>query len=152
MSLRGLGAVATFALFLGASGCHTFKYFDIHVTFDPGSGFDDASVKSINDCRVLVTGADSDSFILGKCPNRGSINPLDVGNFEFSSFAETGTMNFEVKTFIGLADKPACQVGDGKVAIPVTAATTITGDLMIAKLPSDPACPSGVTPAGDGGP
>jgi hypothetical protein len=141
-------ALAAMALLLGASGCHTFKYFDVNVSFD--QVIDDGTLKSISRCRVLVTGAESSSFVLERCPNRATTgDPHQIGVFEYSSFAESGTLNFELKAYTGLNETPACLIADGMVSIPVTAATTIMGSLPV--MPMGTGCAS-VSPVSDGGP
>jgi hypothetical protein len=138
MSRRGLIAVAALALGLGASGCHTFKYFDITMTFDQAS-LDDATILTISRCRVLVSGAESNNFILDRCPDHTAADP-HMGTppgyiFEYASFAESGTLTFELKGYTGLNDTPECLLADGMKAIPVTGATTIMGALSAAKNP-----------------
>ena len=141
-------ALAALVLLAGASGCHTFKYFDVHVSFD--QGIDDGTLGSISRCRVLVTGAESASFVLEKCPNRATNgDPHDVGVFEYSSFAESGTLNFELRAYTGLNETPNCLLAEGKVAIPVTAATTIMGTLAATQMGNG--CPN-TSPVSDGGP
>jgi hypothetical protein len=150
MSRRGLGAVATFALLLGASGCHTFKYFDITVSFD--QTIDSADIRTISRCRILVSGADSDNFIMDKCPNHAATDPHGGYVFEYASFADSGTLNFEFEGFVGLRDTAACQLADGKAAVAVTGLMTIPAPLMVAKNPQyDPTC-GNVSPVNDGGP
>ena len=101
------GALAALVLLVGAGGCHTFKYFDVNVSFD--QGIDDGTLGSISRCRILVTGAESSSFVLERCPNRATDgDPHDVGVFEYSSFAESGTLNFELRAYTGLNETPAC--------------------------------------------
>jgi hypothetical protein len=146
MKLSRVLPVAAFAL-LGA-GCHTYKYIDMTVSFDQAT-FDDADILTIARCRILVSGADSDNFLLPKCPNASLPDPHVVGEFEFSTFADSGTMNFELQAYTGLQDSPACLIGDGKAAILVSGLTTIPGLLTVAK--TGPGC-SSVTPVNDGSP
>jgi hypothetical protein len=142
-----LGALAL-PLLLSASGCNTFKYVDMMVSFDPV--MDDSDILSIARCRILVSGADSANFILERCPNHAAADPHVVGPFEFSTFASSGTLTFELEGFNGLNDTPMCQIADGKTPVPVTGATTLTGTLVAAKGKLT-GC-SGVSPVGDGGP
>jgi len=142
------GALAALVLLVGASGCHTFKYFDVSVSFD--QGIDDGTLGSISRCRVLVTGAESASFVLARCPNRATNgDPHDVGVFEYSSFAESGTLNFELRAYTGLNETPACLLAEGTVAIPVTTATTIMGSLAAKQMGTGCA---NVSPVSDAGP
>lgn len=141
MSRRHLGAAVMplLALALGAGGCHTFKYFDITMTFDQAS-FDDASILTISRCRVLVSGAESNNFILDKCPDHAAADP-HMGTppgyvFEYASFADSGTLTFDLKAYTGLRDVPECLLGEGTKGIPVTSATTIMGSLSVAKNPA----------------
>jgi hypothetical protein len=111
-----------------AAGCNDFKYFDIHVMFSGSFG---TAVKEVSVCRVTVSGADSKTFrILDNCPPAVG---YDVGKFEFSSFADSGTMNFKVDTYTGLGEKPECINGSGTVAVPVSGGTTLMADLTINK-------------------
>jgi hypothetical protein len=151
MSRRGLGAVATFALLLGASGCHTFKYFDLTLSFDQAS-LDSSEVRTISRCRILVSGAESNNFILDKCPNHGAADPHNGYVFEYSSFAESGTLNFAFEGFVGLRDTDACKLAQGNVAVAVTGLMTIPSALTASKNPQyDPTC-GNVSPVTDGGP
>jgi len=148
---RSLLTLALPLLFAGA-GCHEFKYFDIHARFDGASGFDSERAFRVKTCRVTVSGADSGSFIIpdGKCPNRiPGGDALDAGVFEFSSFAESGTMNFRVQAFENIGERPECLLGDGSVSVPV-AGTTAMQDLLIKSM-NQPGCPNGpgpITPDG----
>jgi hypothetical protein len=153
--VRRLGAVAALALpFVAGAGCSTYKYFDINVSF-ASPPFDDSSVGEIHHCRVNVTGADKSSFVLSNCPTMSTVAPLESGTFEYSSFASSGTINFELDTYVGLVEKPDCQSGKGVLAIPVSSATTITGNLIVdMKVGPQATCNPNVTPVsgGDGGP
>jgi hypothetical protein len=150
---RRLGAVAALTLpFLAGAGCSTYKYFDINVSF-ASPPFDDASVGQIHRCRVTVSGADKSSFVISNCPTGSTVAPLESGDFEYSTFASSGTLNFELDTYVGMVEKPDCQSGKGTVAIPVTGATTITGSLVVdTKVGPQPDCDPNVTPPSDGGP
>jgi hypothetical protein len=149
MGLGGArGVLAALVLLVGASGCHTFKYFDVNVSFD--QGIDDGTLGSISRCRILVTGAESASFVLERCPNRATNgDPHDVGVFEYSSFAESGTLNFELRAYTGLNETPACLLAEGTAAISVTTATTIMGTLSAMQMGTG--CPN-TSPVSDGGP
>ena len=118
-----------------ASGCKTYKYFDVQVKFDPAT-FTSTDVFTINVCQVTVTGADSDQFILEPmtCVNRSPVgNPLTGGKFEFSTFADSGTMTFKLDGYQGTSVSPACLIGSGMTSIKVTSTMTLTGDLTVAK-------------------
>ena len=147
--MRRLGALFGLAL-LGVSGCNTYKYFDINVSFDQAT-FDDSDILSIARCRMLVTGADDANFILMmNCPNRDASDPHTVGVFEYSTFADSGTMNFELQAFVGQLDTPECMIGNGKLPLAVSGATTIMGNLLVAKNPAFGSNCLNVSPVGDG--
>ncbi|HVU53000.1 MAG TPA: hypothetical protein VHL80_20095 [Polyangia bacterium] len=134
---------------LGASGCHTYKYVDSSVSFD--QTVDDSDILAIHDCRVEVTGADTHSFLLIGCPPSPTIPDPHVGpSFEFSTFAESGTLHFEFKGFQGLVEKPECLLLDGKLDVPVTGATTIMAPPIVVTK-AGPGCQNNVTPPTDGG-
>jgi hypothetical protein len=141
------GAVALL-LGLGASGCHTYKYFDISYSWDYAT-VDRALLGGISRCRIHVSGADTDSFPLMGCPNLALNDPNVGGSFEFSSFADSGTMTFDFLAYQGLRETADCQVGEGKVDVPVTGLTTIMGSLLVKK--TGDGC-ANVTPPSDGAP
>jgi hypothetical protein len=149
MKARSLGLLAGLAsLGLGASGCHTYKYVDMTVTFD--QSIDDGDILAIHDCRMLVSGADSDSFLLANCPPAPTVPDPHVGVvFEFSTFADSGTLHFEFQGYQGLNETPACLVLDGKQDVPVTSLTTIPATMNVLKTGSG--CQNNVTDGGTGG-
>jgi len=144
-------ALLGLVLALAATGCNTYKYFDIDVSFDPqstGMGFDSTDVAQISSCRITVSGADSATSDLRDCPPPpASTAPFEVGQFEYSTFASSGTMTFTVVTYTGAGQMDACKNGSGTVSIPVSGMTTIAGKLVIEK--TGAGC-SGTTPVGDG--
>jgi hypothetical protein len=149
MSRRGVGSLAALALplLLGASGCNTYKYVDMTVSFD--QSVDDTSILTVKRCRMIVSGADSDNFILYNCPNPNEPDPHVGPQFEFSTFASSGKLHFEFKGFQGLVDKPECQVLDGTQDVEVTSLTTIPASINVTKT-TQPGC-SAVSPVTDGG-
>jgi hypothetical protein len=145
-----LGALAALALplLLGASGCNSYKYVDMTVSFD--QTMDDADILTIARCRIVVTGADSTEFIINNCPNHAAPDPHVGYSFEFSTFASSGTLNFEFKGFQGLHDSTQCQLVDGTQKVAVTSLTTIPATMTVNKI--GPGCLNNVSPTGDGGP
>jgi hypothetical protein len=135
--LARLWVLAALPVLLGTSGCNTYKYFDVHVTFDQSAGnFDVSLAGSVDHCRLTVSGADSGTFTLapGTCPNRAGSNLLDVGVFEYSTFADSGNLRFDVDAFQGAnMESEACRIGTGNTTIPVASAMTIAGSVAIKK-------------------
>src|SRR4051812_9722890 len=124
MWTAGKIALACLAISLGAAGCNSYKYFDIHVRF--AGTFDQVSVGQVNDVTVTVSGADSGNSLLSGCPNRVSgANLLDCGVFEFSTFADSGNLVFTAKAFESNNQTDACKSGEGSVTVPVSSETTI---------------------------
>jgi len=149
------GRALALAVALGAGGCHTYKYVDVTASFDEAT-LDDSQIPLINRCRILVTGADSNGpgFILPKCPNRALADPHVIGTFEYSTFADSGTLNIELKGYAGSVDKPECLVADGTVQVPLTADMVIMTALTAKNaIPAGSTC-SSVSPVtgGDAGP
>jgi len=115
-----LGAVA-----LGAAGCSEYHYYDIKVAYD-GAQFSPNMISQVQRCHVFVTGADTADFYLeGNCTN--AIGTTNVGVFEFATFADSGTLNFTIRTYVGI-EFENCLFGTGTKAIPVTSAITTTDD------------------------
>jgi hypothetical protein len=149
--LTSLGILA--AALLGGAGCSEYKYFDIHISFDP-TMYDISSTREVHDCRVTVSGPASSTFPLppGNCPNNHSgmgadtSDPLDAGTFEFSSFATSGTMTFKVETFAGLGFRPECKSGEGVAAVPVVGMSMIKGEVVIHKTVATTPCLNGTPP------
>jgi hypothetical protein len=149
MKMRGLlGALLLPLALAGAAGCNEYKYYDIHVSFDPGT-LDSSQTGLISSCQVTVSGADSASFrLLKNCPPHNSTAPLDVGAFEYSSFADSGTMNFTVDVYTGMGQKAECKLGTGMTSVKITGETTLTGNLVVANTGNAPC--TNVTPPGGG--
>ena len=149
---RALPLVAVLGLgSAGMSGCHTYKYVDVTASFDQAT-IDDSLIGSIDHCKILVTGADSNGpgFRLAKCPNRSLADPHVIGTFEYSTFADSGTLNIALRGYAGMVEKPECLVADGTVAVPLTADMVIMTALT-AKGTGTANCTS-VSPPTDGGP
>jgi len=115
-----LGAVA-----LGAAGCNEYHYYDIRVAYD-GAQFNPNMISQVQNCHVFVTGADTADFYLeGPCTNGNA--STNVGVFEFSTFADSGTLNFSIRTYVGV-EFENCLFGSGTKAIPATSAITTSDD------------------------
>jgi hypothetical protein len=97
--LRFLRAVPLLAVVLGglASGCNTYHYYDIDVKFM--SPVTESQVSGMKLCLVDVSGAVSDEVTL-ECP---PVNFPVMGTFEYSTFADSGSITF---TFNGFYDTP----------------------------------------------
>ena len=123
---------------LGAAGCSEFHYHDIYLRYDSGmfATVTGSLVSRVRICRVDVTGADTKTFYLGgNCTN--STPTLNLGTFEFSTFADSGTLNFTVKTYVG-TEFEMCLLGTGTKSVMATSAVTtfddpssMTDDLVI---------------------
>jgi len=115
-----LGAVA-----LGAAGCSEYHYHDIRVAYD-GAQFNPNMISQVQNCHVFVTGADTADFYLeGPCINGAATT--NIGVFEFATFADSGTLNFMIRTYVGV-EFDNCLFGSGTKAIPTTSAITTTDD------------------------
>ena len=131
-----LGAVA-----LGAAGCSEYHYHDIRVAYD-GAQFNPNMISQVQRCHVFVTGADTADFYLeGNCTSGAATT--NIGVFEFSTFADSGTLNFSIRTFVGI-EFENCLFGTGNKAIPATSAITTaddpnsTADDLIINMPHTP--------------
>jgi hypothetical protein len=119
----------------------TIDYYDIKVAYD-GAQFNPNMISQVQRCHVFVTGADTSDFYLeGKCTNGTATT--DIGVFEFATFEDSGTLNFTIRTFVGV-EFDNCLFGSGTKAIPATSATTTADDPnsaaddLIINMPSTP--------------
>lgn len=130
---------------LAATGCHTYKYFDVNVTLDPNT-FSSNEAFRIHTCHVFVSGQDNTSFYISKrCPPPSNdADPYNIGTFEFSSFAESGSNTFRMTVFENLGEKPQCLLGEGMVTVEVTGAMTLPADLKVMRTAGG--CPNGPGP------
>jgi hypothetical protein len=143
--IKPFGALAlALGLGLSGAGCSEYKYFDISVGFDPA--YPSTAAAEVKFCKVTVSGADSSEFRIGNCPPAN--HPLNVGVFTFSSFADSGTMNFKLDAYTSVNERAECISGSGTASVPVTGQTTILGTLVIKR--TAPGC-TNVTPPNDGG-
>lgn len=150
-SVVGLCALA--ALGVAGAGCNTYRYFDVQVTFDATATppFSRASAFTVQACQVVVSGADHDTFLLTNgCPDmRVNGNPLSGGVFEFSTFADSGTLTFTLDAYQDDLRTEPCRIGHGELALPVTGTITTVGELKV-KNTGMSCVTTGNTPA-DGG-
>jgi hypothetical protein len=156
---RRLALIAVPALLgLGALGCNTYKYYDVHVTFDPAGapGFTKASAFSVFVCQVTVSGAESTQFDLPhgssdqRCPNMiPGMDPLDAGSFEFTTFADSGNLTFTLDAFQDMTRTAPCHIGHGALTLPVNSTITTPGELKIQN--TGMSCVTTGNTPGDGG-
>jgi hypothetical protein len=130
--MRGLlaGLVLGMAA-LGAAGCNDFHYYDVKVSFNTSSG-NFAGTSEISTIQVLVmnvSGADNGSMQIGPNSNGLPSTSSQFGTFEFSTFVDSGTLNFTVIAYDDATSNPACETGRGTAT--VTASATTTNDVML---------------------
>ena len=115
---------------LGAAGCNEFHYHDIKVRYDSSMFNTNAilsnEVSRVRICHVYVSGADTKDFYIGGACTNGSPN-TDVGTFEFSTFADSGTLNFQLKTYI-VKEFEMCLLGSGTKTVEASTAVTTFDD------------------------
>jgi hypothetical protein len=116
-----------FALLLlaaGAGACSSYSYYDL--TLKLGTGFDPVTVGSIVSCHVIVTGAASDDIVLdpGKCKTSTT---GQIGQIEYSTFADSGSITFTFKAFQYPESNPACEVGEGATTLQAASGSRMTG-------------------------
>ncbi|HEY2904174.1 MAG TPA: hypothetical protein VGL59_26535 [Polyangia bacterium] len=131
LSRQGRGwAVASLLLAgLGAAGCDTYSYFDIHVTLSDAFDMPTAlpTRATIHTCHVFVTGAaTSDATLNNKCTPPTSD---DVGTFDYSTFASSGMVTFTLKAYSGVGE--VTEIGEGKVSVAVASGSTAKGELVV---------------------
>jgi hypothetical protein len=123
---------------LAAAGCNDFHYYDITVSFNINQttgGYPQTEVASVQTLLFGVSGADSGSFRIG--PNANGL-PLvsgatNLGTVEYSTFADSGTLNFTVQAFNSTRTTQDCKTGEGTKAVMATSASTTTDAVIINK-------------------
>lgn len=135
-SLRiwALGIVALAAS--GAAGCSTYHYYDIDVSMSTsGTGSFNLvgnEIGSIQRLVMTVSGADSGQIVMG--PNAQGL-PLSsaghLGIVEYSTFSDSGTLNFKVEAYDSTSLVSNCKVGEGNLSLPASSNTTNTGTLTV---------------------
>jgi hypothetical protein len=146
---RGAAVLGCLSALLLGVGCNEYKYVEVPVSFNPAN-LDSSQTGYIYQCWITVSGADSTQFRLkdGKCPKKPpGVAPLDVGVFEFATFADSGSLTFKLEAFMAPGMQQNCKLGEGSTTVPLTGATTITAmtPLVVSKV-GDPAACSNVTP------
>lgn len=131
---RRLGLAALCALALGGLGCNQYSYLQIHVTLDD-AGFSTPRRAMINICHVYITGATKyDQVLNARCSPPDS---NDVGVFDFSTFVDSGTVNFKLDLFKG-PESDATKIGEGTTSLAISSGNTAKGDLKVMYTGMDP--------------
>jgi hypothetical protein len=136
LSLCALALIA-----VGSAGCDTYHYYDMTATFGPG--FSENLAGNIQVCELVVTGADSHTSRLDTaCPLAGRTPDLypNLGEFEYATFADSGTLNFTVNLYNGRTPVPMCLYGTGTTSLPASSQVTQTGTITLAQTAAG--CPS----------
>ena len=138
---RFLRAVPLLAVVLGAlsSGCNTYHYYDIDVKFVSPFSVSEASVMKL--CLVNVSGATSDTVVLD-CP---PVNYPDMGTFEYSTFADSGSITFTFNGFYDLPQSSSNQCTSSATTLPASDQITQMGTITLTDFNATN-CPLMVTP------
>lgn len=121
-----------------SAGCAEYKYYDISVAFNtaPPMNFMGATdVSTVQNCVVEVSGADSAEYLFGRdqnCPPQPAGSATTMGTFEYSSTADSGSLTFTFKAYVGPALQE-CLVGQGVTTVAV-GATTSTGMIKVDRI------------------
>ena len=101
-------------LALSTQACSSYSYYDLDLKL--GSGFDVVKIGSIQFCHMFVTGSVSDDFEV-----RPEVCKLattgEIGQVEYSTFADSGSLTFTFKLFQNPQSNPACELGEGAIVI-----------------------------------
>jgi len=135
MRARGILMMGLLALAAsGAAGCSTYHYYDIDVQMaTSGTGMFGAvdEISRIQIVVMTVTGADSGQKQFGL----GNGFPISaaghLGVIEYSTFVDSGTLNFTVDAYDNDSPQAACKVGTGTLMMPATGNTTNTGMITV---------------------
>ena len=80
----------------------------------------------IHTCHLFVTGADTTDTTLKHCSPPES---NDVGTFEYSTFSDSGTLNFKLKAFEGTGETN--QIGEGTASVVISSGNTAVGTMTV---------------------
>ena len=124
---RFLRAVPLLAMVLAGliSGCNTYHYYDIDVKFSSPFTSTQASVMKL--CLVDVTGAESDEVVLNCPPEKYP----DMGTFEYSTYADSGSITFTFKAFYDAPKSDSNQCTAGSTVLPASEQITQTGTITL---------------------
>jgi hypothetical protein len=135
MMRKGFLALALLAASL-VMGCNTYHYYDIDVKFEGGFSLADAGM--IQFCNAVTSGADSGSLDfpdnntntgLPICPVQQ--NYPDLGTFEFSTFADSGTLHFVVSAYSTTSAQSSACFANGSTDVQATSEITTTGSITL---------------------
>jgi hypothetical protein len=124
LSLR-ISFWALLMLAFSAQACSTYHYFDLDLQLDPG--FNTVRIGQIEICHMFVTGAVTDDFVIdpGRCKTTDPAT-RNVGNIEYSTFADSGNVTFTFRIFQDPESNPLCELGHGSQTLAVSPRTTGT--------------------------
>ena len=108
-----------------ASGCNTYHYYDIDVQF--ASPVTDTQVSVMKLCLVDVTGAASDTVVLACPPTKFP----DMGTFEYSTFADSGSITFTFNGFYDVPQSSSNQCTSHGTTLTASDQITQTGTIMV---------------------
>jgi hypothetical protein len=131
LSPRLLALLALLPLALAAQACSNYSYIDLDIKL--GSGFNTVTINQIEVCHMFVTGAATDDFQLdaGLCKTTSPATG-DMGMFEYSTFADSGSLTFTLKLFEYPESNAACQIGVGSTTVTIPGSgTRTTGTLTV---------------------
>jgi hypothetical protein len=114
MNMRNAIGLCALALGFSVVGCGQISYFQVEVTVDGTIGGNTGSLKEINSCEVMTSGAVSDEtdFTLASCSSDSnySNHPI-IGTFEYGTTKDSGTVTFKIL----LKDGSQKTLGQGSV-------------------------------------
>jgi hypothetical protein len=133
---RFRGLLGAAALLLLGAGCNTYHYFDISVSFGQ-IGVEEAG--GIKICNVFVTGADTDQFTLPTTGDKSHVtcpvgaNFPDLGTFEYSTFADSGTLKFTLNAYNDVPPLENAICISGSTSVSASASITHTGMITLSQ-------------------
>ncbi|HET6279635.1 MAG TPA: hypothetical protein VFH73_01665 [Polyangia bacterium] len=130
-SFAGLTLLA--AALLGGAGCNTFSYFELDTKLDQLTFTNELS-GMITVCHMKVSGATTDDFYIQKrCPPNPTPTQgrFDLGLIEYSTFADSGMVTFQLQLFRGFGERIEDKIGEGTISLAVSSGNTVMGNLKV---------------------
>jgi hypothetical protein len=115
-------------LVAGCANDVTYTYVDVHVTIDEQS-IPATQLFHVTSCEFHVEGADMSSPANIRCPE--NMVSYDVGTFQWTSEATSGTLNFIVQIF----DPNLVVIGEGTSSVPVSPGKHLQTAITVVAVP-----------------
>jgi hypothetical protein len=111
-------ALLLLPLAFATQACNTYSYLDVDLTV--GTGFETSTTTGlITNCHVFVTGAAKDDFALEVADCRADPGTKEIKKLQYSTFADSGTLTFQLRLFEKGFQSDGCEIGNGMQSVTI---------------------------------